>query len=190
MDAIAEIKAFNDLFNTYQGRFIRFAYSYVRDKDLAEDFTNEALSYYWENRKNLKSDSNIPAYILKVIKNKCLNHLQHQQVHLEVTSILMEHQQWELQTRISGLQACDPENVFRQEIIEIVDRTLNKLPEQTRRVFRMSRIENKSHKEIAEYLGITVKGVDFHIAKALKVLRRNLNDYITLMFCLIYLRFF
>ena len=56
--------------------------------------------------------------------------------------------------------------VFTKEIQEIVDRTLDALPEQTRKIFVMSRNENKSHKEIAELLDITTKGVEFHISKA------------------------
>lgn len=185
-----DIKAFNTLFTTYQGRFIRFAHSYVRDINVAEDFTNEALLYYWENRDSIMSGSNIPAYILKIIKHKCLNYLQHLQVRQEVTSHIMNHQQWELQTRISSLQACEPENIFHNEIIEIVNKTLTKLPEQTRIVFQMSRMENKSHKEIAEFLGITPKGVEFHISKAIKLLRKNLKDYVILLLSLFLLKFF
>ena len=63
-----------------------------------------------------------------------------------------------------------------------MDETLKKLPDQTRRVFIMSRFENKSGKEIADILGITVKGVDYHIAKALKALRMSLKDYLPLYF--------
>ena len=41
----------------------------------------------------------------------------------------------------------------------------------------MSRFQNKSNKEIGQLLGITVKGVEFHMTKALRVLRQNLKDY-------------
>ena len=63
-----------------------------------------------------------------------------------------------------------------------VNRTLDTLPLQTRNVFRMSRYENKSIKEIADTLNISVKGVDYHIGKALKALRVNLKDYLYLFF--------
>lgn len=52
----------------------------------------------------------------------------------------------------------------------------------------MSRYENKSMKEIAESLNVTVKGVDYHIGKALQALRKNLKDYLyTLLFLIEYL---
>lgn len=58
--------------------------------------------------------------------------------------------------------------LFTAEAQEIVNKTLASLPEQTRRIFIMSRYENKPYKEIAETLGMTTKGVEYHIAQALK----------------------
>ncbi len=49
---------------------LNFANTYVRDWDVAEDITTEALIYYWENRNTLSEVSNIPAYILTIIKQK------------------------------------------------------------------------------------------------------------------------
>ena len=68
MEYSADLKDFKQLFADYQGRFIRFANMYVRNMAVAEDFTIEALMQYWENRHTLKADSNIPAYILTIIK--------------------------------------------------------------------------------------------------------------------------
>ena len=105
MENTTELKAFNQLFTDYQGRFIRFANTYVRDMDVAEDFTIEALMYYWENRHSLEANSNIPAYILTIIKNKCLNYLQHLQVREEANEQIKNHADWELNTRISSKYA-------------------------------------------------------------------------------------
>ncbi len=55
-----------------------------------------------------------------------------------------------------------------------------------RRIFIMSRFENKSGKEIADILGITVKGVDYHMGKALKALRISLKDYLPILYFLFY----
>ena len=103
MEYSADLKAFNQLFADYQGRFIRFANIYVRDIAVAEDFTIEALMQYWENRNTLKADSNVPAYILTIIKNKCINYLQHIQVREDASEHLKNHAEWELNTRISTL---------------------------------------------------------------------------------------
>ena len=101
---------------------------YVRDMAVAEDFTIEALMQYWENRNTLKADSNVPAYILTIIKNKCINYLQHIQVREDASEHLKNHAEWELNTRISTLEACDPEELFTAEAQEIVNKTLATLP--------------------------------------------------------------
>ena len=128
MEYSADLKAFNQLFADYQGRFIRFANIYVRDIAVAEDFTIEALMQYWENRNTLKADSNVPAYILTIIKNKCINYLQHIQVREDASEHLKNHAEWELNTRISTLEACNPEELFTAEAQEIVNKTLATLP--------------------------------------------------------------
>ena len=187
LKTMSDLKAFNKLFTDYQGRFIRFANSYVRNTVVAEDFVVEALMYYWENRNTLAPDSNVPAYILTIIKHKCLNHLHHISLKEGVKEKLQAHAEWELSTRISSLEACDPSELFTADAERIVNETLSSLPEQTRKIFIMSRYENKSHKEIAEELNITTKGVEFHITKALNVLRVNLKDYMTVFLYLFYL---
>lgn len=177
MELSNDLQVFNKLISDYQARFIRFANTYVRNLTVAEDFTMEALMYYWENRSSLADNSNPPAYILTIIKHKCLNYLQHQQTHLDTAEQLREHAQWELSTRISTLQACEPNELFTAEILAIMTKTLNTLPEHTRRIFIMNRYQNLTQKKIAETLHITPKGVEFHINKALKALRVALKDY-------------
>ena len=53
MENISEIKEFNKLFSNYQGIFIRFAHTYIQDKETAEDIVVDSLVYYWENRHSL-----------------------------------------------------------------------------------------------------------------------------------------
>ncbi|MCD7937114.1 MAG: RNA polymerase sigma-70 factor [Tannerellaceae bacterium] len=178
MENSPELLLFNQLVSAYQVQFIRFANKYVADLSVAEDFTMEAFMLFWENRHTLQEDSNIPAYILTIIKNKCLNYLSHLQVREQVNDKLKELADWELQTRISTLEVFEPYEVFTKEVQQIIRETLAALPEKTRNIFVMSRYENKTHKEIAAEVGITTKAVEFHVAKVLKILRHNMKDYL------------
>lgn len=181
-----EYLSFDQLYKDYQAQFVRFASTYVRDHAIAEDVTIEALMYYWENRHTIERESNIPAYILTIIKHKCLNHLRHVQIHEDYSDKIQSYSLWELNTRIATLEACEPYDLFAAEIHEIVKKTLEKLPEQTQKIFLQNRYENKSYKEIAAHFNITAKGVEFHIAKALKALRISLKDYFPLFIYLFY----
>ena len=81
---------------------------------------------------------------------------------------------------IVSLDACEPYELLVKEMQELIQQTLDKLPERTRKIFILSRYENKSYKEIAALMNMTTKGVDFHICKALKALQINLKDYFPL----------
>jgi RNA polymerase sigma-70 factor (ECF subfamily) len=177
MNNTHDLNAFNRLYAQYLQRFIRFANTYVHDSVVAEDITADAFVLYWERRATLPPDINPPAYIVGVIKLKCLGHLQRQQVREDAEQRLRSLADWELQTRIEMLEACNPDELFAAEMKRIIEQTLATLPAQTQRIFAMSRYQHLPHKTIAEQTGMTVKGVEFHISKALKLLRANLKDY-------------
>ncbi|MCD7936533.1 MAG: RNA polymerase sigma-70 factor [Tannerellaceae bacterium] len=159
-------------------RFIYFAYTYIGDRAVAEDIVWESIMIYWKNRHTLSGDSNIYAYILTIIKNKSLNYLHRQTLREEAESYIQARDLWELNLHIATLEAINPEKIFSEEIQQIVDKTIETLPEQTKLIFMKSRYDNLTHKEIAAQMGISTKAVEFHITKALKVLRVALKDYI------------
>lgn len=178
MEENRNIQTFNYLFTNYKGRFTHFARTYVGDEMTAEDIAVESLMYYWENRNLLDEHSNILAYILRVVKHKCLDHLRKARMREDFAEYLQNDEMRKLNLRIATLEACNPERIFSEELQRLVDKALVSLPEQTRDIFIRSRYNNQSHKEIAEALGISVKTVEFHITKALKVLRVALKDYL------------
>lgn len=178
------MKQFNEIYQAYYHKAVRFANLYVRNDLIAEDIATEAMIKLWEVMK--KEPVKTPdSLLLTILKNKSLDHLKMHANERKACDAMEEWHYRELKIRISTLEACAPERIFSDEIQSIMAKTLNKLPHQTQRVFRMSRFESKSGKDIAAELGITVKGVDYHIAKALKVLRIALKDY--LLSCFLYL---
>jgi RNA polymerase sigma-70 factor (ECF subfamily) len=179
---IGDDAGFSKLFVNHQQGFIRFANYYVRNMAVAEDFVTDAWLYFWENRYKLPDDTNIPAYVLTIVKNKCISYLRHQEIQEQVMSQIHSEIQWEMQTRISRLEACEPYQIFTAEIQDLVTKAVSRLSEQTQTIFRLSRNEQLSGKEIAEKLGISVKTVEFHVSKAIKTLRKELKDYFPVIF--------
>ncbi|RHR50387.1 RNA polymerase sigma-70 factor [Parabacteroides sp. AF17-28] len=175
-----DIHSFNALYTRYYRKAFLFTKSFVHDESVAEDIVSESLIKLWENLKEENTD-HADALLLTILKNKSLDHLKHEAIKAEAIHSMSNLNQRELEIRISTLQACDPEEIFSEEVKKIIADTLATLPEQTRRIFVMSRFQNKSNKEIAEELGITVKGVEYHITKALKPLRISLKDYLPIL---------
>jgi RNA polymerase sigma-70 factor (ECF subfamily) len=172
-----ENRSFSQLFADYQGRFVRFANGYVRDWAIAEDIASDAIIYYWENKSRLPDDTHVPAYIFTTIRNKCLNHLQHLRVKENAFARILTNAQWDLEMRVATLEALEPTELYTKEIQEIVNKALLKLPEKTRDIFRHSRFDDLSNREIAEKMNISVKTVEAHITNAFKILRSELGDY-------------
>lgn len=184
MDSLKEI-GFNKFYTTYYKRCFLFAKSYVHDDWVAEDISSGALVKLWEMSQENAIDN--PTFILfTILRNRALDYLKHQSIKENVLSNLSEYGRRELEIRISTLEITNPDKIFAEDIQRIVRETLEKLPEQTRVIFEMNRFQNLSKKEIAEKLGISIKGIDYHISKALKCLRENLQDYFPIIFFLFF----
>lgn len=168
---------FRNFYHLYYNRCFLFAKSYVFDDWVAEDIASEALIKIWEITKT-KEIENPKILLFTILKHKSLDYLKHEAIKQNALATFSEYGKRDMEIRISTLEASDPEKIFAEDIQQIIRRTLDKLPEQTRIVFEMNRFRNLSKKEIAANLGITVKGVDYHISKALKLLRENLKDYL------------
>lgn len=181
MPCSEDIYSFNKLFLDYKQRFSHFARTYVGNIEIAEDIVIDSLVYYWERRQELKNNANIPAYILTVIKNRCLNHLQHERTRENVEAYLAKQEDWELNLRIATLEACNPERLFSDEIQSIIEKTLDSLSPLSREIFIRSKLENQTNKEIAAALNLSVKSIEYHMTKTLKVLRVALKDYFPLL---------
>lgn len=172
---------FGIFYNAYYQRFVRYAFYYVNDLQAAEDLTHDALLYYWENRQKLPADTDVLGYILQTVKNKCLNYLKHIQVEVEYSKKHTELHEWEIETRIQTLEDESYGTIFSKDIMKIVMESLSELPEQTRRIFVMNRLDDKSRKEIAALLNVSQQKVDYHINKANDHLCLKLKDYIPLV---------
>jgi RNA polymerase sigma-70 factor (ECF subfamily) len=173
---------FSEFFERNKEKFLSFAYSYIKNRTDAEDLLMESMIVLWENRDKWQEGSNLHGLLLTILKNKALNYLAHEQVRLRAEEDINSHSQRELELRISTLTVCDPDSIFDSEIQHIVNKTLNHLSAQSRRIFILSRYHQMPNKKIAEQLGVSVKSVEFHITKVLKRLRLELKDYLLSIF--------
>lgn len=172
---------FEDLYKRFYRKSFLFTMSYVHNEMVAEDITSEVLIKLWTELRR-GGINNPDAFLLTLLKNKALDYLKHEVVREEAFNNLKTAHQEELDMRISMLESCDPEEVFTTEIQQIIRTTLATFPEQTQLIFEMSRFDNKSNKEIADELGLSVKSIEYHITKVLKALRVSLKDYLPIFY--------
>lgn len=174
-----DLQAFVDFFSDYKQRYITFATNYLRDKNVAEDLVAESIFVFWKNKDSLPQDTNVPAYVLGTLKYKCIDYLRRQKISDNYTERQKQIYTWDLQHRITALESFVPEDVLSKEIIDLVNKAILTIPEEARKIYVMSRIEGKSHREIAGLLNISEKKIEHSITKTNKVLRQALKDYLT-----------
>lgn len=148
---------------------------------VAEDIVSEAIIHLWELSKKGEIES-VEAILITYIRSKSLNYLKHIRAQENVFQALLDKGQRELEIRISTLEACDPEEILSEELRLKAKSLIENMPERTRTAFILDRLDGKSHKEIAEEMGISVKGVIYAldqviITSAPKVNRTNTVRY-------------
>ena len=124
---------FDNIYSEYYQRCFLFAKSYLHDEMLSKDIASEAMITLWTTMKTEEVD-NIRAFLMTVVKNQSLNHLRNEHLRMEARENILNDELYELDFRISSLDACNPTDIFSEEINRIVNRTLDTLPLQTRNV--------------------------------------------------------
>lgn len=169
--------AFKVIFNKYYSRLYYFILEFISFDDIAENIVQDTFFTLWNKRHELKDDSNLGAYLFTVAKNNCLYRLRDQRYRQKLFTANFLDQN-ELEMNMEVLNSLDSSAYSFEEIERIIERTLEELPPQCKKVFILSRFQEKKNKEIAEELNISVKVVEKHISKGLKKFKESLKDYL------------
>ncbi len=171
-----DISAFEMLFKTYYQPLCNYAYSFVQDRDEAEEIVQATFLSVWEKRDNLAIHTGVKPYLYAMVRNASLNVLKHDK-------IKQQHAALELAVAERSVESV-ARTVMASELENRIFKALDKLPEQCRLVFKLSRFEELKYAEIAEQLNISVKTVENQMGKALRIMREQLKDYLPLLLVL------
>lgn len=160
------MQAFDALFNKYYPRMKRFLCGFVESEEEAEDLSQDIFVRLWQNHAALADIENFNAYLYRVAKNTVYTYLE-KSLKTEVASI----------NTVSEIpEAEDLEEIlFAKELEDIVDLTVEQMPQQRKNIFILSRKQGLSNQEIADRLSISKRTVETHISAALSVIRENLS---------------
>lgn len=167
--------AFEEAFKSNFKALHAYAHTVLQDEHTAEEIVQTVFLKLWENRERMTIHTSLRAYLYKSVYHESLNYLKHKKVQRKYMEIaLMEHKQ----------RQAD-EMVADSELQRHLHTALQRLPEKCRTVFQLSRFEELRYHEIAERLGISVKTVEAHMGKALRLLRLRLADFLPLLIVLL-----
>ncbi len=160
------------LFKTYYKPLCNYAYSFLNDRDEAEEVVQATFINVWDKRQSIEIQTSTKSYLYRMVRNASLNVIKHSKV-----------KQAHVKYEIAGGEPSHEEvtqSVISSKLEKRIIEAMKTLPEQCRLVFQLSRFEELKYGEIAEQLNISVKTVENHMGKALKIMREQLKAYLPL----------
>ena len=163
-----EIADFKSIFDTYYENIRNFLYYKTGDIQLAEDIVQETFMKVWDTRKSIRPDT-IKSLLYIMAANTLKSHMRHQKVVFQFVNH-SEH----LET--DHMSADEP--IRQKELQQKLQQVLAEMPEKSREVFLMNRIENLTYAEIANRLQLSTKAIEKRMHEALLFLRDHINHKI------------
>lgn len=176
--------AFRYLFQKYYQPLFLFARKFV-DEEQAKDFVQDCFSELWQNRQKVEITISLSAYLFTVIKNRCYKYLKKEQQKTTQSSnfgLLLRQKELEYYSN-------SEKSILEFGIKDRIEKVTNLLPQKCCEVFKESRHNGLSNKEIAEKYKISVKAVEKHISKALSLFKEEFKDIIAILFAIIIQQF-
>lgn len=168
--------AFELFFKKYQPRLFVFCYNITANEESAKDITQDTFVTFWENRKMIRTDYSITSYLFKIAHSKCCRYLKRN----SIKSNFSDLSQLEL-AEIELAYYCDEKNItnsiYFNEINEVYEQIVSKLPKQCQEVFIMSQKEEMKSGEIADKLSLSLRTVENHLYRATKFVRNEMKQF-------------
>ena len=170
--------ALKSLLQAYHNYLVVVGLRYLSDRQRVEDVIHDVFADLWNNQKEIKITAGVKSFLRGAVVNKCLAIIRKD----SRVTLVDEHSYSLTDTNASAEQILDRDNLQGA-----IDQIVKSLPEKCREVFKLSRIEGLSQKEISEKLGISKKTIENHMTKALKTLRTELKrkEFLVSIFILI-----
>lgn len=162
---IRTAKGFEQVYCSFFKRMLLICYSKVADEDLAKDIIQDIFKSLWDRRKTLVINGDIEHYLMRALKFKMIDYFRQVSRREALKNIAIQP--------IAESHNHTEEHIAYTELKNQVHKATDKLPDQCRKVFRMSREQGLSNKEIARSLVISERAVAYHISYALQFLRKK-----------------
>jgi len=161
-------EAFGHLFNHFYGPLCLFSQRITQDAPMSEDIVQESFVKLWEKRPSFEKIEVFKSFLYSSVKNASLNYLEHH-------SVKQKYQKHVINNGPVSEKSI-LHNIIRAEVLRQTFDAIDTLPEQCRRVIKMTFEEGKKPKEISAELGITISTVNNQKMRGLSILRTKLPD--------------
>ncbi|WP_019987319.1 RNA polymerase sigma-70 factor [Rudanella lutea] len=158
--------ALAELYERYWYGLYRVAFQKTNSHEVAEELVQDLFVDLWQGRATLAVQQ-VEAYLFTALRYAVIDHIRRQ--------VQRERFQFHQQQQMGQADTATEELLNYQDLIALIEEELQKMPEKTGQIFRLSRYEDQSIPVIAQSLDLSEKAVEYHLNKALKALRQNLT---------------
>ena len=173
-------QVFHKFYVDHYRLFLLAAFKYLRDQGQAMEIVNDVFITIWEDAQNIDIQTSLRSYVHRAVINRSINALVKKKRDRERRQELLQMPQ----------EVTESRDMEENELKFRLYKEIDQLPDQCRKVFKLSRFEGKKKQEIADELGLSVKTVKNHLNRALKALHKVLGDWKALTLGLALLNFF
>jgi RNA polymerase sigma-70 factor (ECF subfamily) len=159
------LQTFQSVYRLYNQKLYAYILKKTNSEYMAEEVVQLTFIRLWEKRKNLSAEYSISAQIFKMAGTILIDQLRKEAISQKHLSIV------ETESAQPGAQDLD---------LEILEQAIEQMAPVRKKVFKLSKLDGYSYKEIAELLSISPKTVENHMSKALKQLRAAFSSIISL----------
>lgn len=167
--------AFNQLFRKYYPILCAYTSRFVELED-AKEITQDMMVWLWEKRDKLLIITSLSQYLFKAVYHRAMDYYSRNQLKRHADTYFYK----EMQEMLQETEFCQLEDLTKRIKVAV-----DALPPTYREAFTMHRFQDMSYKEIAAKLQVSPKTIDYRIQQALKLLRKELKDYLPLIVALL-----
>lgn len=161
--------AVKEIYNRYWQEILLTYHRKLHDQELAEELTQNLFISLWEKRHTAEIKQ-LRFYLFGAVKYSIINYYKAQSIkekHLDYYRLNKQE-----------LENVTEKQVLLHDLSAALEKGIELLPLKTKQVFRLSRMQHQSVKEISSGLNISEKTVEYHITRSVKVLRLYLKEYL------------
>lgn len=165
--------AFSEIYKRYRGVLYLHALRMLKNEDEAKDIVQDLFTVFWVKRNEIEVTGTISGYLYTAVKNRILDHIARNQTREKYISSLAGF--------ISEGEFVTDNQIREKELTTLIEKEVELLPEKMKQIFKLSRLDNLSHKDIALELKLSDKTVKKQVSNALIILKKKLEVALLLL---------
>ncbi|UTA66326.1 RNA polymerase sigma-70 factor [Emticicia sp. 21SJ11W-3] len=172
---LGDKEAFEEIYRRYWRKLFQKAQRKVYAREIVEELVQDIFINLWEKRATVQIQTLEP-YLFTALKYQIISHIRKQLQEEKFAAYAATERNEE----INSLE----ETIAYHDLSESIQQAMEQMPEKTRHIFRLNRLEGKSTREIVEMLNIPERTVEYHISQSLRFMREHLKEFLT--WCLLF----